>query len=221
MVLPAVPDPASLPVRGRRAARVSAEDRERSILLTAEALLSERAFHDISVDDLARGAGLSRPGFYFYFASKEQVLLALLDRLVQEQLQDERDLPAHLADDPALVWRQVLGSSFDRWSAHRGLLRATMEARATSADVREVWAQLLGRFVERTALAIEAERARGAAPPGVPATDLAICLNRMNEKIFEALAADLKPAIAEAQILDALVGVWLSAIYGSTTLSTP
>ena len=43
----------------------------------------------------------------------------------------------------------------------------------------------------------------------------------MNEKIFEALAADLKPAIAEAQILDALVGVWLSAIYGSTTLSTP
>ena len=156
MVLPAVPDPASLPVRGRRAARVSAEDRERSILLTAEALLSERAFHDISVDDLARGAGLSRPGFYFYFASKEQVLLALLDRLVQEQLQDERDLPAHLADDPALVWRQVLGSSFDRWSAHRGLLRATMEARATSADVREVWAQLLGRFVDRTALAIEA-----------------------------------------------------------------
>ena len=208
--------PAALPGRGRRAARVSAEDRERSILATAEALLDQRSFHDISVDDLARGAGLSRPGFYFYFASKERVLLALLDRLVQAQLQDERAMPWNLSDDPALVWRQVLGASFARWSAHRGVLQAALEARAASAEVRAVWGELLGRFVDRTALAIEAERARGLAPPGLPAHDLALCLNRMNEKLFEALAADLQPGLAEEPLLDALVGVWLAAIYGRT-----
>lgn len=209
-------EPDRQPARGRRAARVSAEDRERSILATAEAMLAERSFHDISVDDLARGAGLSRPAFYFYFASKEQVLLTLLDRLVQGQLQDERALPWNLTDDPALVWRQVLGSSFTRWSAHRGVLRATLEARATSPEVGAVWGRLLGRFVDRTALAIEAERARGLAPPGVPAHDLAICLNRMNEKVFEAMAAGLQPTLAEEHLLDALVGIWLSAIYGTT-----
>ena len=214
------PDPAPLPERGRRAARLSAEDRERSILVTAEALLDERSFRDISVDDLARGAGLSRPGFYFYFASKERVLLALLDRIVQEQLQDEGAAPWHLAGDPAPVWRQVLGSSFTRWSTHRGVLRAALEARATSAEVREVWGQLLGRFVDRTALAIEAERSRGLAPPGLPAHDLALCLNRMNEAVFEAMAADLQPALAEDHLLDAVVAIWLSTVYGRTPFPT-
>ena len=204
------------PVRGRRTARVSADEREHQILRTAEALLAELPLDEISVDDLARGAGLSRPAFYFYFASKEQVLLSLLDRLVHEQLQDERESPRDLTDDPAHVWRHVLGASFARWSAHRGVLRATMQARAASADVRDVWGRLVERFVERTALAIESERSRGAAPPGLPARDLAICLCRMNEKVFETMAGDMQPAVAEEHTLDALVGVWLAAIYGTT-----
>ncbi len=208
--------PAAPAGRGRRGGRVSGDERERAILRTAEQLLADRPLHDISVDDLARGAGISRPAFYFYFASKEQVLLSLLDHLVHEQLQAEHESPADLAEDPARVWRHVLGSSYARWSAHRGVLRATMEARTTSGEVREVWGRLLGRFVERTTLAIEAERARGAAPPGVPARDLAICLNRMNEKVFETMAGDSQPAVADDHTLDALVGVWLSAIYGST-----
>ncbi|HET7742998.1 MAG TPA: TetR/AcrR family transcriptional regulator, partial [Mycobacterium sp.] len=45
--------------RGRRSARPSGDDREAAILATAEQLLEERNFGDISVDDLARGAGLS------------------------------------------------------------------------------------------------------------------------------------------------------------------
>ncbi len=209
-------DHATAPPRGRRAVRVAADERERNILLTAESLLTERSLHDISVDDLARGAGLSRSAFYFYFASKEQVLLALLDRLVEEQLDDERESPRNLADDPPGVWRHVLGASFARWSAHRGVVRATTEARATSAEVQEVWGRLLARFVDRTAAAIEAERARGVAPPGIAARDLAICLNRMNEKVFETMAAGAEPAVAEDRMLDALVGLWLAAIYGTT-----
>ncbi len=90
---------AQLPVRGRRGPRISGDDRERAILLTAERLLGERPLHEVSVDDLARGAGISRPAFYFYFACKESVLLALLDRLVQEQLEVEREAPDNLADD--------------------------------------------------------------------------------------------------------------------------
>src|SRR5579884_2028942 len=70
--------------RGRRAPRANGDDRERAILETAERLLAERSLHDISVDDLARGAGISRPTFYFYFPSKEAVLLTLLDRVVNE-----------------------------------------------------------------------------------------------------------------------------------------
>ena len=43
--------------RGRRSARPSGDDRELAILTTAERLLEERSLADISVDDLAKGAG--------------------------------------------------------------------------------------------------------------------------------------------------------------------
>ena len=40
-------------------------------------LLSEgQPFKDITVDELARAAGLSRTAFYFYFPGKEQALMS-------------------------------------------------------------------------------------------------------------------------------------------------
>ena len=71
-------------LRGRRSARPSGDDREQAILATAERLLEERSLADISVDDLAKGAGISRPTFYFYFPSKEAVLLTLLEPVIVE-----------------------------------------------------------------------------------------------------------------------------------------
>jgi len=68
--------------RGRRSARPSGDDREIAILTTAEQLLEQRPLADISVDDLAKGAGLSRPTFYFYFPSKDAVLLTLFQRVI-------------------------------------------------------------------------------------------------------------------------------------------
>lgn len=214
MSTPERQDPAPTTLVGRRAPRISADDRERAILATAADLFHQRAFHDISVDDLARGAGLSRSAFYFYFASKEQVLLALLHRLVQEQLLEEQDAPAALASDPAAVWRAVLGGSYLRWSAHRGVFRAAVQARASSNEVSEVWNGFLDHFVNRTATAIDAERARGAAPHNGPARDLAVYLVRMNERMFESVADELQPTVDEDRMIDGLVRVWLSAIYG-------
>jgi len=195
---------------------MSGDDRERAILTTAAQLFDQRAYHDISVDDLARGAGLSRSAFYFYFASKEQVLLALLNRLVEEQLREEQEAPEALASDPPAVWRAVLGGSYARWSAHPGVYRAAIHARASSAEVSQVWTGFLEHFVARTAAAIGAERARGAAAVGVPARDLAIYLVRLNERMFEAVAHGLQPTVDESRMVDGLVCVWLSAIYGTT-----
>jgi TetR/AcrR family transcriptional regulator, ethionamide resistance regulator len=61
---------------------------------------------------------------------------------------------------------------------------------------------------------IEAERARGSAPEGVAARDLAISLNWMNERMLHMTFAGQTPAVAEEHVLDVLVSVWLRAIYG-------
>jgi AcrR family transcriptional regulator len=205
---------ASRSPRGRRAARVSGDDRERAILATAEQLLGERPLHEISVDDLARGAGISRPTFYFYFASKEAVLLALMDRLVEEA-RSGIEL-ALLSDDPPRVVREGIASVHSTFREHRAVAIAASDARASSPALRELWSRVMEVFVQETAAAIESERARGAAPAGVPARDLAISLNLMNERTFHATLSGEPPAIDDDAVLDALVEVWLRAIYGTT-----
>src|SRR5271154_2551963 len=107
--------------RGRRAARVSGEERESAILATAERLLEERSPQQISVDDLARGAGISRPSFYFYFPSKDAVFLSLIDRLVEQADAGRAQVLEHLAEEPAARWREALESIFGVFGAHRAV----------------------------------------------------------------------------------------------------
>ena len=205
------------PARSRRAPRASGDDRERAILETAERLLEQRPLHEISVDDLARGAGISRPTFYFYFASKEAVLLTLLDRMVEEARTGRGDALERFSSDPSQFLRRALTAIYETFRAHRAATLAGADARATSAEAREMWERVMESFVQETTMAIEAERARGAAPDGIPARDLAIALNLMNERVLHATFAGHRPAVDEDGVVDLLVAVWLRAIYGTTT----
>lgn len=215
MTTPATTATAAATPGRRRPARISGEEREHAILLTLERLLAEQSLHAISVDDLARGAGISRPTFYFYFASKEAVLVTLLERLVEETRQAQAEAPELLTSDPVGAWRMALGVSFETWTANRDVIRAAAEARPSHPGVRDLWANLLESFVEQTAEAIEAERERGVAPAGLPARELALCLNRMNERVFETTLVEGELTLEEDRVLDALVDVWLRAIYGT------
>ncbi|MEV1333771.1 TetR/AcrR family transcriptional regulator [Micromonospora costi] len=204
--------------RGRRAARSAGDHRELAILATAERLLAQRPFADISIDDLARGAGISRPTFYFYFASKDAVLLTLLDRVTEEADAAAGDVLDRVAEDPRARWRELISRFHDTFRAHKAVALACAQVRGTNAEVRELWATVLEHWVRCTETAIAAERRRGAAPEGLPARDLAIALNSMNERVMYATFAGDGPAVAETDVVDVLLDVWLSTIYRSTAL---
>lgn len=199
---------------GRRSARASGDDRERAILATAERLLEERPLGEISVDDLARGAGISRPTFYFYFASKDAVVLTIIDRLVASVAGAREQALAALAEEPRAALRQVLEAYFAAFSARRAVVLAAAQLRATSAEARELWAQVTEGWVADVTAIIESERARGAVPQGLPARDLAIALVLMNERVQYATLAQESPSIGPGAVIDTLVDVWLRAVYG-------
>ncbi|NNG40776.1 TetR/AcrR family transcriptional regulator [Flexivirga sp. ID2601S] len=200
--------------RGRRAPRVSGDDREAAILATAEKLLESVPFADISIDDLASGAGISRPTFYFYFGSKDDVLLSLLDRLVQRS----EEAIAGLTPSEEQVrqgWRDALGVYLDTFAAQRGVALACADARFRNDRVREGWDRAATLWVDNTTAGIEAERARGAAPTGRPARDIAIALNAMNERAIYGTLTGSQPSLPREAVLDVLVDIWMSAIYTS------
>jgi AcrR family transcriptional regulator len=204
-------------LRGRRSARPSGDEREQAILATAERLLEDRSFAGISVDDLAKGAGLSRPTFYFYFKSKEAVVLSLLEPVIARADAEFDGAVQRLPADPRRVWRNGIKAFFTAFSSHRTLARAATEALATSSELRSVWSGFMQKWIDQTAAMITAERERGAAPETIPAVDLATSLNQMNERtMMAALSADA-PAVDEDRVVDTLTHIWVSSIYGESS----
>jgi AcrR family transcriptional regulator len=200
-------------VRGRRSTRPSGDDREQAILATAERLLEERSFADISVDDLARGAGLSRPTFYFYFKSKEAVLLSLLEPLIARADSEFEGAVQRLPTDPRKIWRNGIKAFFTAFDSQRAVARAGTEALVTSPEIRAVWSSFMQRWIDQTAVMIGAERARGAAPETIAAADLATSLNQMNERMMMATLSAEQPAVSKDRVVETLAHIWVSSIY--------
>jgi AcrR family transcriptional regulator len=80
-------------VRGQR--------RREAVIDAAAALFLEHGFHGTSVDDLGAAAGISGPGLYRHFASKDALLMAVLDRL-WAQLRPALDRVGELPPEEAI-----------------------------------------------------------------------------------------------------------------------
>jgi TetR/AcrR family transcriptional regulator, ethionamide resistance regulator len=202
--------------RGRRSTRPSGDDRERAILATALRLLEERSFADISVDDLAKGAGLSRPTFYFYFKSKDAVLLSLLEPMIMRADAEYDGAAERIPTDPRRVWRAGIKAFFVAFGSHRAVVRAGAEAMSTNSEFRAMWSGFMQKWIDNTAALIDAERARGAAPETIPALDLATSLNKMNESTMMASFSTEPPAVADDRVVDTLAHIWITSIYGES-----
>jgi TetR/AcrR family transcriptional regulator, ethionamide resistance regulator len=198
--------------RGRRSTRPSGDEREQAILATAQRLLEERGLADISVDDLARGAGLSRPTFYFYFGSKEEVLLRLIEPLIRRADTGFDGVNA-LPSNPRRAFLEGIRIFVTAFAGHP-LTRAATEALNTNAAVRAMWTSYMQKWIDQTAALIVAERERGAAPDTLPAIELATALNHLNERAIVAAVSGERGAVAQDRLVETLAHIWITSIYG-------
>jgi TetR/AcrR family transcriptional regulator, ethionamide resistance regulator len=203
------------PTGTRRSRRHSPERRDvaGSILDAAEALLAERGLADLTVADVIESAGVSRGSFYFYFESKQAVVAALLERIVEEV--HEAALPwferGETPPEPAL--RAAIGGSLALWRRHAAVLRSTVESWQSDPGIRELWGEVIDRFTRAAAAQIERDREAGVAPEGPPADALAGALVAMNERSFYFAVVGTDPG-SDTRLEEALTHIWLSAIYG-------
>ena len=130
-----------------------------SHLTTAERLLEHRPLAEISVDDLAKGAGISRPTFYFYFPSKDAVLLTLLERVIVEA---DSALEALVANPPDRSSRVCGGSASTSSSRRSGRTRRSprpIRRPGTNAEVRDCGRRFMQKWI-----AISPRSSRPSAP---------------------------------------------------------
>src|SRR3984885_12561312 len=84
---PAAAKPTASPER-RGTIRARSKQRREEIVSAAAALFAQRGFHGVSIDDIGSAVGMSGPGIYRHFPSKEavlsQMLLDISERLLAE-----------------------------------------------------------------------------------------------------------------------------------------
>jgi AcrR family transcriptional regulator len=187
-------------------------ERERALLQAAEELLAEgAAFPALTVDEIARRAGIGRTAFYFYFRDKRQLLVRLTED-VAGALYEQADRWWHGEGDGAAELAGIIGPVVRLWLRHAPALCAVVQVAGWDDEVRDFWQALAGRFIDATRERIEREQAAGRAVPGVPPAETAFALVWMTERACYQHAQG--GALEPEALIEALTGIWLRSVYG-------
>lgn len=134
--------------RGRR--------RREAVLDAAEQLFHEHGFHGVSVDDLGAAAGISGPGLYRHFASKDALLMAVLDR-IWTRLRPAVERAGSL--DPGDALDELLDAQLDlALEQPAALVLLVRELRHLPDDYRSLASRNHRRYVSAWAEAIRGRR---------------------------------------------------------------
>jgi len=127
-----VPDNAPLP------AGISALDR---IFSAAEQLFAERGFDSVSINDVAREAGVCKANVFHHFASKQALYETVLTRAC-EALGEEIERQLSARADPALQVSHFLVWYRDYLRARPSMARASVGRPATGSHVPGSWSMV-------------------------------------------------------------------------------
>jgi TetR/AcrR family transcriptional regulator, ethionamide resistance regulator len=191
---------------------------EATILAAAERLLAELPLHELSVAQIIEEAAISRATFYFYFSSKFAVLTALVAKVMDEMLDVSRGFSVSSGMEPAEVFRRRVEAATVVWTAHRAVLRATVENWNAFPELRELWLGVMQRLADGIAAEIEHARAAGNAPPGPDSRQLAAVIAWAIERCLYVAGLGVHDFMADEQeAVSAITRLWVTAAYGPHT----
>lgn len=92
------------------------EERKEQILNAAAIVFSQQGFASARMDDIVKQSGLSKGALYWYFKSKEEIILALMHRFFDQDLEGldqllEKNLPAR---ETVLQYIDTLVTEFEQ-----------------------------------------------------------------------------------------------------------
>src|SRR6185503_5679132 len=126
--------------------RLDPQERREQILDAANALFAERAYDEVSIEDIASSAGVTRGLVHHYFGGRKEVYIGLLERLGAQREQELRPPKGRSA-------RARVADSVSRWldwtEANRTIWLATIAHGEDIVDpeVRHVVGDLVRRAV--------------------------------------------------------------------------
>jgi AcrR family transcriptional regulator len=194
----------------RTAPRERRQKARQRVISTALKLADRGSFRELTVDEIARSAGLSRSAFYTHFGDKEELLLAAVED-VSRRLYEMADRWWHGVGPPAERVRRAIEGVVSVYADEAGLLRIATEVSTYDEQVRELWLDIAERFIDATADHVRAEQDLGLIPPNLDPKATAEALYWMAERCCYIYLGrgERKPKA----VIDALAPVWTAALY--------
>jgi AcrR family transcriptional regulator len=196
---------------GARSSRRQRRDEVRGRIIRSALELAEPGpFRDLTVDEIARDAGLSRSAFYTHFRDKHDLLLGAVAE-VSDELYRMADRWWHGEGPPAKQVQKAIEGVVSVYAKHAGVLRVATEVSTYDEEVRQFWIALVKRFIDATAEHIYTEQAAGLIPTTLKPEATAESLVWMVERscYIHLGREERKPA----EVVRALAPVWTAALY--------
>jgi AcrR family transcriptional regulator len=130
-----------------RRARLSTDARREQLVALGVEMFSERPFDEVSIDDIAASAGISKGLLYHYFPSKRDFYVAVIRSAADE-------MQALTEPDPALEPRDRLAAALERYLEYvethaRGYATVLRAGIGSDPAVAEIVEEVRGAMVAR------------------------------------------------------------------------
>lgn len=135
------------------------QEREALILQAAEEMLSEKGYYETSIDEIAARVGVAKGTVYLHFASKEELVTAILERKFRALLQviegilaTEKDARAKLEDILQCMYADAFSSHLQMVSTMNGsieLRRTFIEKMNCMRGFWEKLSQIITELLDR------------------------------------------------------------------------
>jgi AcrR family transcriptional regulator len=207
----------------RKSARIDIGSiRREQIVEAAVAIIAERGLQRLSLSEIENRVDMSRGQLTYYFKTKEAILLAVFDRLVELMHQAQgQDKAAETACWEPATWEEVvqwvLGKILELPPAHPefGALQHTFLSQISHReDFRLRLASLYGEWRGHMAAILGSQYGRGPGDKTFPARSLASLIQALFHGIAMQVAADPN-AVDRHEILQLcldMVGTYLDKL---------
>jgi TetR/AcrR family transcriptional regulator, ethionamide resistance regulator len=196
----------------RRRRRRAPEVAEREIIDAAEAMLRERPFREMTVDEVMRRTDLSRPSFYVYFRDRHDLVLRVVERLGGELYAMSQRWYAATSEGRVAAAEAIEGI-VRVFSQHGPVLRALADAATDDPRVEAAYVNLVEGFIDATADHIDKEIAAGKVL-AVDARETATALVWMMERYLQ-LSLGRPRGTPPDTVASTLTTIWSRVLYGS------
>lgn len=123
------------------------ENKENEILEAAEKLFAEKGFKGATTTLIAAEAGVTHAMLHYYFRTKDQIFLKVLDTYTEEIRQNLKSIMVSEINDTDFM-RKVIEISFDFFNEHSGQMSLFFEVCKVRPELIKDYVDNLGKHID-------------------------------------------------------------------------